>query len=298
MPPEKKEEPVNIAQTKQEPSGLQTFQHDVALAMREGQGSIIKIAVAEDQKKREEIDLRSPSSPVNKKYIVASLFLLLAGLMALGVYYYLNGGKENDETKNEVVEIPSIIRAETHLPIIVAEITPSDFRTKIAELLSGEKAPGKIRDYYFLKTENGNTLTAQEWLKALGTTMPANLLRTFSNKFMYGIYEGSASKIPFAILTTDSYQSTFAGMLTWERTMFDDLYQIFGISIQGANQKLFEGTFSDGTIKNKDARILRDGEGKPALMYLFLDNGTLLITPSSEPIDEVVSRLFAAQIKK
>ena len=296
MSPEKEQK-----NNSEKPSGLQTFQHDVAEAMKEGKGSIIKIAVAEQERKDREAEILSPKSPMNKRYIFAGLMLLLVALGAIGVIAYLKGGKVSTNNSTPVEnKIPSAIRADAHVPINITNETPSSLRTKIADILIKTGATnGTITDFYFTKDTDPNTLVGSaDFLNMLGSTMPNSLLRSLGQKFMIGTYQISNTSVPFIVLTTDSFQSTFAGMLLWEKTMIDDLYQILNIPIQNENQILFTNPFNDGTIKNKDARILRDAGGRPALMYLFLDNNTILITSSSASIDEISTRLFEATIKK
>jgi hypothetical protein len=284
----------------QKTSGLQTFQHDVAEAMRQGQGNIIKIAVAEEARNQKESQANLASSPENKKYLVMTIVLVGLGILALAGYFVFRAENVPTVTTTQTQQVSSLVRTENHVPLMIGDLSSDSVTAKIAEVVSGSVGSrNTISDIYFVTTEKGpyGSVTSSQFFDAVGSTIPSSLTRALGSKFMFGVYQGT-TPVPFLLFKTDSYQSTFAGMLSWERSMFDDLYQILSISIAGDNQTLFAQKFIDGTIKNRDARILRNAQGQPVLEYLFLDDQTLLITASAEPVDELMSRLSASQLTK
>lgn len=291
-----------VVSPEQKASGLQTFSHDMATAMKDSQGSVVKIAMAEQKKREEDMLFNSPSAPANKRYLLVTIILVAFSLLAIGLYFFLRTDTSTPATTTtETQAISSLIRAESHTAVALDSTSSDILRSRIAAAsIATTGIRGTIDELYFVPRAGApyGSVSVNTFWNLIGTTMPGSLSRTFGNKYMYGVYEGAATKVPFILMTTDSYQSAFAGMLDWERTMFDDVYEILGISVEGDNQSLFAQKFTDGTIKNKDARILRDAHGTPALLYVFLDDNTLLITPSAEPIDEISARLSATLIKR
>ena len=52
-------------------------------------------------------------------------------------------------------------------------------------------------------------------------------------------------------------------------------------------------SFEDITIKNKDARILKNNRNDTVLLYSFLDKNTLLITSSESVFQDLANRLIS-----
>ena len=80
--------------------------------------------------------------------------------------------------------------------------------------------------------------------------------------------------------------------------MLYDLHGFFGVNISADTNYLFTKDFEDGIVQNKNARILRDNEGKTVLMYVFADDNTVILTNSDAAVGEIITRLNSGQIKK
>jgi hypothetical protein len=60
------------------------------------------------------------------------------------------------------------------------------------------------------------------------------------------MYQGDKLE-PFLLLKTDSFENAFAGMLTWEKFMSDDIYTFMGVEIPKQEKKINEfGVEIDG----------------------------------------------------
>jgi hypothetical protein len=129
---------------------------------------------------------------------------------------------------------------------------------------------------------------------------------------MLGEYsDANGNKDLFVVVTHNFFQNAFAGMLSWENVMADDLKQFFGNTkpVQTTNitsnttststptktawQPYFTllGHFSDGIIKNKDAREFRTDTGNVIFLYSFIDNTKLVITSREGTLAEIITRL-------
>ena len=83
-------------------------------------------------------------------------------------------------------------------------------------------------------------------------------------------------------------------MINWESDMAEKLIPVFtGRSLQESEKNPFE----DVIIKNKDARVLNDADGRPLIIYAFLDRETFVITDNEYTLEEVSKRLTALKLK-
>jgi hypothetical protein len=130
-------------------------------------------------------------------------------------------------------------------------------------------------------------------------------------------------------LTNNFFQNAYAGMITWEKTMPDDLVNVFGYADTTALPISFaytsptstsalpnfasstatssipsfvyttpissyftiQGSFKDGVIKNKDVRAFTEPDGTILVLYSFVDNNTIVITTDENTLAEIINRL-------
>lgn len=102
----------------------------------------------------------------------------------------------------------------------------------------------------------------------------------------------------FILLNIKEGKNVFSAMRTWENKMFADLHDIFGIPLSLDTGYLLTKNFEDSIVQNKNARILRDGSGKIVLMYVYIDNKTLVITNTEEGAKEIIFRVNSSKVKK
>ena len=102
----------------------------------------------------------------------------------------------------------------------------------------------------------------------------------------------------FILLNIPEGKDVFTAMKTWENKMFSDLHEVFGIPLSLDTGYLLTKNFEDSIIQNKNARILKDGSGKVVLMYVYIDNNTLVITNTEEGAKEIIFRVNSSKVKK
>ena len=273
---------------------IRTYKDDVAESVKSKKTSLVRMVIAESERRETETEIESPRSKRNLIFISLSAVLFILG--ASGGIYVFNKYRGADEpvpiTEDKAA---SLIFAETQKEIPVtgrssasiiqafaAEITGANIRLDTIEHISPteETAEGKARP------------SAQRFFFFLDNRMPANLLRSLTPDFMLGVHAFNGNQ-PFLILTTDYYENSFAGLLTWERYMARDLLPLFGIN-KNEDDPIFERPFQDRVVKNRDARILYDDLGQIIIMYVFKDKRTVIVTTSENTLDEVVKRLNAS----
>lgn len=102
----------------------------------------------------------------------------------------------------------------------------------------------------------------------------------------------------FILLNISEGKDVFTAMRSWENKIFSDLHDIFGIPLSLDSGYLLTKNFEDSIVQNKNARILKDGSGKIVLMYVYIDNDTLVITNTEEGAKEIIFRVNSSKVKK
>lgn len=145
---------------------------------------------------------------------------------------------------------------------------------------------GTVIQYYpAIETENGLTpLTGTEFMALVAPRAPGSFVRGINEKMMYGIY-ASERRSPFLIVTVDTFDTAFAGMIGWEGNMVEDLAPIFGTET--------EGIFTDDVIENTDVRVLYNRLGDTQVVYGFINQHVLLMTATMPAFGTLMRQLRA-----
>lgn len=110
--------------------------------------------------------------------------------------------------------------------------------------------------------------------------------------------ENPSRKDLFILLQTRSFQDVFPVMQSWENKMFLDLHSFFGVDISADTNYLLTKDFEDGIVQNKNARILYDKDFNIVLMYVYIDDNSLVITNTEDAVREIIKRLAASKVRK
>lgn len=102
----------------------------------------------------------------------------------------------------------------------------------------------------------------------------------------------------FILIKPKSFDESLPVMKSWERKMFLDFHEFFGISITKENSYFETKSFEDDLVFNKNARILYDDKGRIIIMYVFADDNSIIITRSRSVAKEIILRLIAEKNKK
>ncbi len=139
-----------------------------------------------------------------------------------------------------------------------------------------------------------------ELLGTMVPEMPEKLLRVLSNQYLLGLHSFDENQ-PFLLLQVDSYETAYAGMLEWERTLQSDLSPLFtripspqktGATLPDESPLQFiRSNFLDRVVENRDARVVQNINGDILMLWTFLGRNTVLITTNEYTLREVLSRL-------
>ncbi len=316
-------EPKKIDQRQTNATPLRTFKSDVEDAIKGGASSAA-IVIAE-QKRREQTggfnDAEKPRlNPFYKMAIAASSVLVLFGIIFLFARVLL----PNKNPPANQFAPPKFITTEFEKEMPLDGIN----RLKLSDALSVEKnrtfiqAASILQLYYTKKVgQDKQNVSAGDFFGLLGVTAPSAFIRSLGADFMFG-YHGYNGNQPFLILKTSSYDAAFAGMLNWEKKIVNELEPLFPApppappvlivattTVKLKNGKMaiatttatstppvFVGMFSDAILRNKDARVVRDGSGKIIFLYSFIDPSTIVITTNETTLREITARLLSASL--
>jgi hypothetical protein len=310
MPPENKKPASQNSYSAEEivsrPQTLRTFSSDMAEAVRSGEASVVKIALAEQKKKTQEYENFSPKSTKNKFFITASSILVGLGLLALAyfvVYPKLFTKTVDTAPTQNPNEPTSIIFADVHKGFDITGLLKEKVQTTIKNEINNQTLKDNgIADLYFITESNGKKsfVGTSQFFTAVGSSIPGRALRALAPTFMLGIFKGPApaKNQPFILLNTTTFDSTYAGLLEWESDMVDDFFIMWNIPIGGERNYLLTKDFQDSTFKNLDVRMLLDKNGSSVLMYGFINKDTVLITTTQDTFAEIANRYNSSHVRK
>ena len=230
---------------------------------------------------------------------MAVFFLILGSAALAGVYFVMS---ERSETPSGTLG-SSILFSETTFSLPLESDSSLELKRLLSQArTSGSATLGSITHIVptIRKTttegasiERGATL--EEFLTALGTRAPADLVRALSSDFFFGIHTVDENA-PLLVIPVFSYERAFAGMLAWEQTMNADLSPVFATvppQVIGPSGLPESRRFEDVIMRNYDVRALKDDAGVIQLFYSFPTRSVLIIGESPYSFTEILSRLRA-----
>lgn len=283
---------------------LRTYQGDVADAIKKQNASVLTITLAENRKraKQESAQDTHISNESNKRTlsVIASITLIILGIGAVGGFYYLQQQAPVIETTPGPAPEDTIVGYNIKKGLT----TDGTDRIKLISVLNNERKETEVRpneiQYLYLNKSNATGLqgiTTRELFSILNTKIPPATLRAFDSQFMFGFFRDERIE-PFLLIHITSYDNAYDGMLKWESSLVEDVGSLF-IVLGDPKEFLSQDTpyaFEDETFANKDARVLKNSEGKVVLLYSFLDKDTLLITSNENTLKELINKRITQKL--
>ena len=281
---------------------LRTYKKDVADAIKEQKTSLVRM-VLEEQKVR--LTREMEESPRSRKNIPLILLSVVFFLATAGIVYYSFFRPSANELLLAEINLVPLINTEAMQEFPVDGKTVKNIAKEIQqELITAKPRLDTIKAFFFTETfltqtENGpvqqkKLVPAKDLFQKLQIPVPQVILRTIKDEFLYGYHTFNGNE-PFLILKTDYYDNAFVGMLEWEKTIVHDLKPLFGTI---SNDDLSGRTWSDVVTKNKDTRVLYNFDNSIALVYMFKDQRTLIITTNNSTLFELSHRIDLSLQKK
>lgn len=281
-------------------SSVHTLKDDLQHAVKEKKISLVRAVALEQDKKGNEEEVQAEFGRVERRKRVAGIlfttFLLFGlGLAALfGVYFVMLG-----HSATQTQQLNSIVFAEQSVALPLENATGSDLKRRIAATRQTQSGSlGSITR--IVPLEPGTTAedqprlaTTAEFLKAINSNAPEDLLRSVGAEFFFGLHAVDENA-PVLVLPVTSYDRAFAAMLSWENTMNADLSPAFTpvpTTVLDSNGIPSQRVFADDIMRNYDVRELKDDSGQIQLYYSFPSPNLLIIAESPYSFPELLSRL-------
>ncbi|MBI5817324.1 MAG: hypothetical protein HZB09_02765 [Candidatus Yonathbacteria bacterium] len=285
---------------------LKTYRGDAEEAIQRQKESITSIALREQKKRAIEKSSETPPriSPEKQKQILIIAGITI-GVLAIGggIFALVRSGNFSFATKKpgETVIVknnpttPSLISPRYEREIdVTTNASKNTLASAVAEETGKDQEAGSITNIFLTQTRSQALQTvgigkdiifAGVFLNKFFPDAPDELQRSLDNNFMLGVYYDTAKKgHAFLVFKTNSFETSFAGMLSWEKTLLQDLGLIIG-SKEGT------GGFKDLVIRNKDTRALLERGREPVLLYSFVDRNTILVAPDKETFGNILDIL-------
>lgn len=279
---------------------IRTYQGDVASAIHNQKESIFSIHTAEKARIESKKEEQTPNEKKARKENLKTVAYFLGSVILLalaGTAGYLSYTRYIEKTTVPTESVPE----NRLLPVISTDNldTTTLNRLDLIDRLQSERSAsipdGNVKHIELLKgsVDTSPLLNPTEFMLMLGARPSGSLVRSFDRIFMLGILGGplsASSSETFLLMKLDSYDNAYAGMLTWEANMQEDILPLFHDEQVLASTT--PGTlFRDKTIKNKDTRVLVDEGGKTVLIYSFYNQNLLIITGSEEALKTLINKL-------
>ena len=321
MPPVVREAPP-LPSASETPEPLHTFKSDFADRIDQKSATTFSVLAAQQDAAPLPIPQALTSNKGDQKRLlvaVASGVILLV-LAVGGVYATYQFVMTMRNTPIASISVPSIVFADEYKEVsgtgtaLMSALATSANETLVAgnvlvtyvtEPVAGEG------DALLTKPAPGGVL-----VRALELQAPDILLRNIADESTVGIVNADGETRAFFALRVDSYERTYAGMLTWEPLMQRELALLYPLypatsvpvapvvatttavaSTTPQPEPVTSGPataltrFADAIVANHDVRILRDTNGRSLILYGYVDKQTLIIARDEAAFETLASRL-------
>ncbi len=272
---------------------IETFAEDMAKVVESNEIGIVK-KILEEQEKNEASDKKeSTKMPKSKVFFFLGIFFTVLAFVAVFSVYFFRKQIFTVEVKPQYA--PIIFIDKTQFKEISGLKKDQITQTILNEANTAEFKSGGIEAIF--PTADKQTLGFRAFLNSIEANLDQTKIEFIDDNFLIGATNKGGRGL-FMLLKMRSIPDVFDVMRSWESKMFLDLHGMFGVNLNNDTKYLLTKDFEDGIIQNKNARILRDNDGKILMMYVYIGDDALIITNSEIATGEVMLRLASSKIKK
>ncbi|KND46897.1 MAG: hypothetical protein AB199_00495 [Parcubacteria bacterium C7867-004] len=320
MPPVSREPMVPPQPAAVPDSGLHTYTSDFAERIDTKGASAFSVLAAEQDSKHS----MPRAIKISTKFPTRTVLTIGSGILLLvlaggGVYATYQLVMNKNVAPSVPLAVPTIVFADEYKEL---SGRGPDLLGALAGVSDGGVVAGNVLVTYVTESVSDTKgiplrkpAAGGVLIEALELPAPDILLRNIASESTVGVISAGETR-PFFALRVDSYERTYAGMLTWEPLMERDLaslYPLFPaetvvvpvpavststpqasttpttqpISVQAQAQT----RFSDAVVANRDVRVLKDTSGRSLILYGYADKGTLLIARNEAAFEALLQRL-------
>ncbi|MBP6912197.1 MAG: hypothetical protein KBB88_03295 [Candidatus Pacebacteria bacterium] len=266
---------------------IRTYASDMAKAIRDKQGSVMKIALAEKERRDAE---NIAKNPVSKRNISFTLGTIVLVILALGALYFGYKAKRAPKTIEEATQ-PTVFTLIDGTFVQSTGASKEAIQSSLQDLL--HSSGNELDSTTLLVITENNTLpiTATAFVQTNGLDFTSQLIRSLSPVFALGIHtlEGNS---PFLVFKSDSYDTSYIGMLSSEKTLYDDMAPLFELPQYDISGTLYAtAPFVDSVVANTDVRGIKNAAGEFVFFYSITSQGFIIMATSPETYKVVMSAL-------
>ena len=235
----------------------------------------------------------APAERFNYKIIIfAGLAVLIVGLavfFAFRLFFPAAPAPQSGAEKPAAIFLP----VDGTKEIIFSEANPGALTSALQEE-RGKNLRFDTVVYFPVKilknTGEEKSAVAQDLARSLAWQAPPEFLdNTLPDFNLLAVY-GRNSRDVAIILKIKNFPSALASLFNWERTIWRD----FKPFLQAEDIKnISQFAFTDDLIKNNDARVLKNSQGKIILGYSIFNKQYVIISTSREALSTILERLIA-----
>lgn len=302
------------------PESFHTYTSDFANRIdSKGASAFSVLAAEQDAGRTNPAPVSTRPKGVAKGIIAVATGILLLVLAGGGVFFTYQFVTTMRDTPIASITVPSIVFADEYRKL---EGTGNVLMQGLVAASNGTLVSGNVLITYIL-TETpaeGGTLIqtpagGAAFMRALMIPAPDILLRNIADESTVGVIHAGTETNAFFALRVDSYERTYAGMLTWEPLMARDLGALYPLHpaqetrtedesptatttasttqavVAPATQASARTRFEDTIVANHDVRVLKDTDGKTLMLYGYADKRTLIIARNEVSFEALLARL-------
>ena len=277
--------------------GIRTYSADIADIMRREKGSVIKIALAEQERRQAYKESKDPTSTKNLIVILIGIVFIVSGIL---IFIYTIMNRNAPVSVVAPIGSPSLIYSENQSQTDITNLTRGNFFNAIHTTGQASFAENETITNMFItsQTSVGKSLVSANILfNKLGIKIPESVVSTLTGQFMLGTYKFEDKGNLFLIIKVKDFNESFSAMKDWEISMVNDLVRLFKIDPKSFTGNIFLKTFQNGVVFNKEARNLYDDDGNLVFSYVYIDRNTILMTNHIPTVEEVVKRINSQSIR-
>ncbi len=284
-------------ETKKVGIGIRTYAADIADIMRKEKGSVIKIALAEQERRQAYKESKDPTSTKNLIVILLGVMFIVAGIL---IFVYTIMNREAPVPVVTPVGSPSLIYSENQTQTDMTNLTRGNLFSTINTTSKAAFAENETITNMIItnQTSVGRSIVSLNILfSKLGIKVPESVLNNLTGQFMLGVYKVEDEGNLFLIFKVRDFNQSFSAMKDWEVSMINDLVRLFQIDPKSFTGDIFFKEFQTSVVFNKEARSLYDDDGNLVFSYIYLDRNTVLMTDHSASVEEIVKRINSQSIR-
>lgn len=267
---------------------IRTYASDMAKAIREKQGSIMKIALAEKERRDAEQSAKSPISKKNIVFFIGTIIVVVLTLSALYIGYKAKQAPKTIEEDSQPV-IETLVEGRT---LSSTGVSKEAIHSSMLDLLHSSGNELDSTTLLLIQEMNSPTpISATTFVQTNGIDFTPQFIRSLNPVFALGIHTLDGNS-PFLIFKSDSYDTSYIGMLSAEKTLYGDMTPLFELPEYDISGILYAtSAFEDSVIANSDVRGIKNTAGEFVFFYSITSEGFIIMTTSPETYTTVMNAL-------